>query len=368
MIYLNQAGTSWPKPEPVRAAAAEALAAPPETWSERFHAQHAELCQAFGVADSVRLLITGSATSALSVAVSDHAWECGDRVIVSGLEHHALYRPVQQLAARGVEVVVVPRGDGGPLAVDVLERELGKGGVRLVAMTAASNVTGELLPVDRIISLARRYGALSLIDAAQIAGWKPLDLGGLGADLLAFAGHKGPQAPWGIGALYVAPGVALASPATAGEARAGEPVARAPMPGYCDVGSVNRAALSGLVAGLAWLSRSELADRLELARDRMAALEDAIRPLPGVTLHGAAAREARMPTLALTVRNRSPERLANALATRGVIASGGLQCAPLAHESLGTSPEGVLRLSLGPSNTDDDVATLVAALRECLEG
>lgn len=368
MLYANQAGTSWPKPAPVAAAVAGALAAAPESWNARFDAEHAEVCAAFGVEDPARLLLTGSATSALSVAVSDHAWEPGDRVVVSGLEHHALFRPVQQLSARGVEVVVVPRAGTESLALEVLEVELRRGRVRLVAMTAASNVTGELLPVDSIVRLARQYGALSLIDAAQIAGWLPLDLGRLGADLLAFAGHKGPQAPWGIGALYVAPGVTLASPVAACERPAeGAPGASAPMPGYCDVGSLNRAALAGLAAGLRWLAEPERTDRLALARKRVAELAAAALDLPGVTLHGPLAAEARMPTLALTIAGRSPQELAAALATRGVIASAGLQCAPLAHEALGTAPAGVLRLSLGVSNADGDVGTLCEALRECLK-
>lgn len=139
------------------------------------------------------------------------------------------------------------------------------------------------------------------------------------------------------------------------------------MPGYCDLGSVNRAALAGLLAGLRWLSDSGRGDRLELARGRVAQLQNLVRSFPGVALHGTSAVEDRMPTLALTVNGLSPRAMADELATRGVIASGGLQCAPLAHQSLGTSPEGVLRLSLGPSNTDDDVVSVAEALRECLQ-
>jgi selenocysteine lyase/cysteine desulfurase len=366
-VYLNQAGTSWPKPAPVRAAAAEALGSDPESWAERLEAQHREVCDAFGVGDPSRLLLTPGATSALSVAVSDHEWEPGDRMIVSGLEHHALQRPALQLAGRGVELVVTPRAQGEPVALEALEAELRRGRVRLVAMTAASNVTGELLPIEDIVALARSHGALCLIDAAQIAGWIPIDVVRLGADLLAFAGHKGPQAPWGIGGLYVAPHVAMRSPRARCEGAGREEAARGrPMAGYCDVGSVDRVALAGLVAGLRWLGEPERSDRLSRARKQVATLADGVARLPGVTLHGAGTPEQRMPTLALTVEARSPGDLARSLAARGVLVSGGLQCAALAHETLGTAPEGVLRLSLGPSNDDDDVATAIGALRELL--
>lgn len=369
MIYLNQAGTCWPKPVSVQRAVAEALKASPETWSRDLEKQHQEVCRAFGVADPSRLLLTTGATSALSVAISDHPWKKGDRVVISGFEHHALHRPVQQLAASGVEEVVVPRSEDGPVCLEALEAELRRGKVRMVAMTAASNVTGELLPVREIITMARSYGALSLIDAAQIAGWSSIDAAQLGADLFAFTGHKGPQGPWGIGGLYVAPHVKMASPQAVCELPlAGDSARCAPMPGYCDVGSVNRAALAGLVAGLRWLASPERANRLQRARGQVARLANAVVELDRVTLHGSANQNDRMPTVALTFQGRNLPDLVASLASRGVIAAAGLQCAPIAHETLGTAPEGVLRLSVGPSNDDDDVEGAIEVFRGILGG
>lgn len=366
MIYLNQAGTSWPKPPPVRDAVEAALAAPPEIWASTLAEHHRAVCRAFGIPDPDRLLLTPGATSALSVAVHDHPWNAGDRILTSGLEHHALYRPVQLLGELGVEVGVIPPGEGGPLALGALRRELARGGVRMLAMTAAANVTGDMLPVPEIVSLAHEAGALVLLDAAQIAGWMPLDAAALGVDLLCFTGHKGPQGPWGIGGLYVSEKVAMVSPSAACEVPVdGEP-ACASMPGYCDVGSVDRAALSGLVAGLEWLDTPERSDRLDRARRRAARLREFLEDRPEVTVHGFAPPQAQMPVVAMTVSNHSPAEMAAALADRGVIASGGLQCAPLAHETLGTAPDGVLRLSFGPGNDDGDEDAAMGALREIL--
>lgn len=367
MIYLNQAGTSWPKPQPVREAVQNALTAPVESWANQFNAQHQEICDAFGVRNPERLLLTPGATSALSVAILDHPWQSGDRVLVSGLEHHALYRPVQQLADRGVEVGIIPPGEGGPLALSALREELQRGRVRMVAMTAASNVTGDVLPLEQIVSLAHEFDALVLIDAAQITGWLPLDVMALDVDLLAFTGHKGAQAPWGIGGLYVAERVIMSSPSAACELPvAGEP-ACATMPGYCDAGSVDRAALAGLVAGFRWLASPKRSNRLEVARQRVATLHEVVSDRPGVTLHAYTPVASRMPTLALTVLNRSPAKAASALADRGALVAGGLQCAPLAHETLGTAPTGVLRLSFGPGNAEDDAEIAAAALRDVLD-
>ncbi len=369
MLYLNQAGTSWPKPEPVRAAVARTLASSPDTWADAFAADHAAVCRWLGVADPARLLLTPGATTALNVAVTDHPWESGDRVVISGWEHHALSRPVQQLVHRGVEVIVIPPGDGLAVAPQALEAALERGRVRLVAMTAAGNVTGERLPVRTITGLAREYGALSLIDAAQIAGWLPMDQETQEADLLAFTGHKGPQAPWGIGGLVIAPGVTLASPAAACEVpRDGGGTAQcATLPGYCDVGSVDRAALAGLVAGIEWLDAPKRADRLDVARSRIAAMASALNELPGVRLLGTASPGTRMPTLALTVEGRSPGELAAALGRRDILVAGGTQCAPMAHETLGTGSAGALRISVGPGNASDDVMEAVAALGDILK-
>jgi len=367
MIDLNQAGTSWPKPLAVQQAVAEAFRIPPEAWGATLEAHHREVCRHFGVTDPNRLLLTPGATSALAVAIADHAWKTGDRIVISGFEHHALHRPAQLLAHGGVEVAVVPPCDGSPLCLEKLEAELRRGPVRMVAMTAACNVTGDVLPVGEIIALAREYEALSLIDAAQIAGWVPIDAEQLGADLFVFTGHKGPQAPWGIGGLYVAPHVSMASPRAVCEISGGA-ASCSPMPGFCDVGSVNLAALAGLVAGLHWLEAPERAGRLARARSQVARLAEVAASFEAVGLHGSKDPESRMPTLALTFEDRSPEDVARALRTNGVYASAGLQCAPLAHETLGTSPGGVLRLSVGPSHGDEEIDRAVEALRVILGG
>lgn len=368
MSYLNHAGTSWPKPAVVRAAVASLLEGATDDWDAGFEAAHRRVASALGVTDPGRLLLTPGCTSALQLALSDLPWEPGERVLTSGLEHHALMRPVTLLRRRGVEPTVVPRGpdgSGGPLDLAALERELAGGGVRLVALTAACNVTGELLPVAEAVALAHAHGALCLIDGAQIAGWLSVDVGALGVDLFAFAGHKGLQAPWGIGGLYVAPHVALASPgASCGLPAAGSQPSCSSMPDYCDAGSVDRAALAGLVAALDWLDQPEQADRLDRARGHVERLAAALEARPGVRLHGTRDPRARLPTLALTLERRPTSAVAAAFGRHGVTVGAGLQCAPLAHESLGTAPDGVVRLSAGPLTGEREVERALEVVAE----
>lgn len=348
--YLNSAGTSWPKPAPVLAAVREVAGSDPSAWAARFERDLAAVKRALG-AD--RLLPTPGCTSALALALADLPWEPGDRLLLSSLEHHALMRPAELLAHRGVELVRLPPAGERPLDLEALEREL-RAGARCVALSHAANVTGALLPVDDVLALARAHGSLVLVDAAQTAGWLPLP----DADLVTVAGHKGPHAPWGIGALVVREGVAMRTPAAVCTLEDGP--ACAPMPGYCDAGSVNRSALAGLAAGLAWMAAERGA--LAGARAKIAAIEAVVRER-GAQVHGAA--DERMPTLAITGA-RSVAELGRALQAEGVIVSAGLQCSPVAHETLGTAPTGVVRLSVGPMVTDEQVAHACAVLRRLL--
>jgi selenocysteine lyase/cysteine desulfurase len=139
------------------------------------------------------------------------------------------------------------------------------------------------------------------------------------------------------------------------------------MPGYCDVGSVDRAALAGLAAALNWLEDPSRRDRLARAQQYTARLEAAARELPGTTIHALTPPSSRLPTLALTARGRTPGELAAALLEHGVIGSAGIQCAPQAHDTLQTAPAGVLRLSFGPGSTLEDAGQAIDALSAILE-
>jgi len=278
--------------------------------------------------------------------------------VISAWEHHAVHRPAQLLADRGVDVVVIGPADDGPFDLEAFRSVLSEG-VRLVVISAASNVTGELLPVGEIGEMAKASGATFMVDAAQIGGWMPIEGD---PDLFAFAGHKGPQGPWGIGGLYVAPHVVMRSPEASCEIPLdGSAPECAVMPGYCDAGSVNRAALAGLAVALQACNPARLLVARELC-ERFVVGALAL----GMTLHGARNPERRMPTAAVTSAGISPTELAAKLALAEIYASGGIQCAPLAHRTLGTDPTGVLRVSFGPTNRAGDVTAILDALREIL--
>ena len=361
-IYLNHAGTSWPKPKSVVLAASAVMRQSPVCWPDLFEQSHRTVADFFHI-DPSRLLLTPSCTAALNVAIMDHAWKPGDRIITSRYEHHAVQRNLVKLQERGVEVRTLPRSNDELIDLDALESELKANDIRLLAITAACNVTGRLLPVAEAIDLAHRFGTLVLIDGAQIAGWWDIDVSGLGADLFTFAGHKGLQAPWGIGGLFVSSHVAMNCPLATCERSESEADSHcAVMPGYCDVGSVNYAALAGLAAACHWLSEPGRQSRLEHARSLAREFTDALRRLPGVVIHEDVGMERKMPTVAITVEDISSAAIATRLRQEALIVSGGFQCAPQAHNALGTEGTGVIRFSFGPNNTATDAARALEAM------
>ena len=201
-LYLNHAGTSWPKPQVVSEAVRDAMSVAPAKWPQRFDEAHQAIAEFLGVSRREQVLLTPGCTSALAVGIGDALIPSGKRVLTSRWEHHAVHRPLLKLASTGVRVEHIPpkrneltHGQVSSIDLDWLERALSDQDVGLVAITAACNVTGELLPYEDVIRMAHHYGAMVLIDAAQIVGWLKLDLPQLGADMVAFGGHKGLQGP-----------------------------------------------------------------------------------------------------------------------------------------------------------------------------
>jgi len=358
VVYANHAGTSWPKAPGVVEAVQRAMLDDPSHNAQRYRDGVDAVVEFFGLPSRDRLLFAPSCTSALAVAIGDLVWQAGDCVITSQLEHHALARPVQKLVnERGVEHCVVPYRDGAPLDLAFVERRLEQGNVRLVAVTAASNVTGERLPIDELVPLAHRHGALVLLDAAQHAGLLPLDVGAFGVDLMTFAAHKGLLAPFGVGGLWAAERIRFACPAAVCEL-GGVDGPIAPFPGFCDMGSVDFPALAGLTAALRYLEGLS-ADERERPLRMAARLRDECRARGGVSVLGGDGP--RTATSSLVIDALPLERAQRHFQQHGVIVRAGTHCAPMALDALGRA-DGVLRVSFGVTSGEGDVDAVLRAI------
>lgn len=361
-IYLNHAGTSWPKPQVVVDAVRDAIMSSPGQWGEHFEQAHFTTAEFFGVRDPGQLLLTPGCTSSLAVGIGDIDLGRRRRVLTSAWEHHAMHRPLLKLAECGVTLDYVPPSDESPLDLNRVEDHLSKGDVGLVAITASANVTGDLLPFEAVIELAHRHDAQVLLDAAQVVGWLDLNFVELGADVIAFGGHKGLQGPWGIGGLYIADGARM---------KGGETVRETPRsvrksrPGYCDAGSVDRIALAGLHAAVRWLTGVDRARTIANAREQIRQVESALNDV-GARCFGVLEPSRRMPTVAFSIGDRASSEIATSLGALGITVGSGLQCAPLAHKTLGTDNEGLVRISVGPEHSAREIETIIAVIGEHL--
>jgi len=359
-IYLNHAGTSWPKPQVVVDAVRDAMTGSPSQWGEHFAQARQTTAEFFGIRDPEQLLLTPGCTSSLAVAFGDIDLGGRNRVLTSVWEHHALHRPLLKLGRSGVTVEYVPPGDESPLDLNQVEDQLSAGDVGLIAITASTNVTGDLLPFEAVIELAHQHGAQVLLDAAQVVGWLDLDFVALGADVIAFGGHKGLQAPWGIGGLYVANGARMNCNSATCELPQTD---RKPRPGYCDVGSADQVALAGLQAAVGWLNGVDRFANMDRAREQIGQMEAALKDA-GARCFGTHEPSRRMPTLAFSVDDRPSAEIAASLRARGIIVGSGLQCSPLAHEAMGTQGGGLVRISVGMGQNAREIDAAVEAICE----
>ena len=378
-IYLDNAATSWPKPEEVYAAVdrfQRELGAPAgrSAYAEASEAAQAvdaarqAVARLIGAADFRRIIFTQNGTDSLNLALHG-LLRPGDHVVSSVVEHNSILRPLRALEDAGtIEVTRVgcdAQGVIDPTAVQAALRP----NTRLLALAHASNVTGALQPALEFAEIAHRHGALFLLDAAQSLGHLPLDVRKIPVDLLAAPGHKGLLGPLGTGVLYVAPGVEehLHSARQGGTgSRSEDDRQPGELPDKYEAGNLNVPGILGLGAGVRWLEGRGL-DEIRRHDLRLAArLLAGISGISGVEVYGPPAGEGRLGVVSCSLRDYDPQEAAAMLdAACRVQARAGLHCAPLMHRALGTLERGgTLRFSIGPFNTTDDIETAVEAVRE----
>ena len=361
MIYLDNGATSFPKPEPVRQAVAEAM----ELCANPGRGGHAWAANAARVVYRTResagelfrckpeqVVFTQNCTQGLNMAIRTLVPR-GGRVVVSGFEHNAVTRPLHHLRAR-IRVAGRKLFDWEDTLRD-FDAAL-RSGPDAVVLTHVSNVFGYILPLEEMAAMCRRRRIPFAVDAAQSAGMERVDFEDLGADFIAMPGHKGLLGPMGTGILLCGRlPVALMQGGTGSDSI----VQKMPdyLPDRGEAGTVNVPGIAGLGAGIRLV--------LEHGPERIGAREAALGAAAGILLAQKGYEVFRGPNQSGTVSlrgERDCEELARALGEQEVGVRAGLHCAPLAHRSAGTLDTGTVRLSFGFGNTRQDLEELKQAL------
>lgn len=376
MIYLDHAATSWPKPPEVMQAMQHFLESAGGNPGRSGHRLSIEagrivydtrevIAQLFHAPDPLRVIFTPNATFALNQAMYG-LLSPGDRVVTTSIEHNSVMRPLRDLERRGVHLTVVPCAQDGSLELELLAKVL-QAGARLLVLNHASNVTGTITPVAQAAALAHHSGALVLLDAAQTAGVLPIDLSALGIDLLAFSGHKGLYGPPGTGGLVLADGFdpAWLSPLVRGGTGSRSEYEEQPamLPDKFESGTPNGVGVAGLGAGVRWVLAQGIdairAHEINLTGQLLAGLAE----LPQVRIYGPCNAIKQTATVSFTINGRHVSDIGLRLDEEyDILCRVGLHCSPATHRTIGTFPEGTVRLAFGWSNSAAEVDAVLQAI------
>jgi cysteine desulfurase family protein len=379
MIYLDNAATSYPKPDvvgramtafldndaanPGRGGHGMAVRASQVVWQARL-----AIARLIGTSMPARIVFASNCTDALNTAIHG-VLRPGDHVVTTSIEHNSVIRPLVALRSVGITHTRVPCDGDGRVSVADLEAAI-ESRTRLVVVCHGSNVSGVLQAVGEIGRMVRDRGLLFLVDAAQTLGVVPVDVETGRIDLLAFPGHKGLYGPTGTGGLYVGERVEIRPLRQGGTGSSSESEQQPDqLPDRLESGTLNTVGIAGLLAAVQFVLEQGV-DRLgEHDRALAVRLIAGLEAMDGVKVLAAAERSSRVGVVSFTALGWEPTDLAVVLdQSFGIAARAGLHCAPCAHRTLGTFPKGTVRLSPGWFNTAEEIDRVLEAVRQVLGG
>jgi cysteine desulfurase family protein len=392
-LYFDNAATSWPKPRSTVKAVKDFLLKGGGNPGRSGHGRSIGavrvvvqarelLARLFNVQDCSRIVLAKNATEALNLAIYGLAREHG-HIVTTSMEHNSVMRPLTHLKTRGIDVSVVQADAAGRVSVHAVAAAIEKN-TCLVILTHASNVTGAVNDIAAVGKACRERDVPLLVDAAQSAGCLPIDVQRMQLDFLAFSGHKGLLGPQGTGGLYIGDD-RLQNPLMRGGTGSRSDSEEQPdfFPDRYESGTLNVVGIAGLAAGVkyvlergveaiqahdAWLMKLFLEELCGNSRYRLygpcaAPDNDDKNRIQG---NG---RIKQTAVLSLNIKEKSPSMVGQLLdRDYGIQTRVGLHCAPSAHRSIGTFPDGTVRLSWGPFTSARDVKSVIGALHNIAEG
>jgi cysteine desulfurase family protein len=376
IIYLDNAATSWPKPPSVWEAMERNMkesAANPGRGSHEMAVKASRavfearkrLARLFRINNPNDIAFTMNTTHALNLAIQG-LLKPGDHVIATSLEHNSVRRPLEALKRKiGIDVTYVLTDTKGMLKREAVEEAI-TGRTKLIAVTHSSNLLGTIIPISEIGEIARRRNIKLLVDSAQSAGVLPIDVEGMGIDLLAFPGHKGLMGPQGTGGLYIHPDMELEPLMHGGTGSKSEAPEQPDIrPDRYEAGTPNTVGLAGLSEGVNFVLKETTqaihAKELQLTFELM----EGLQRIPGITLLGPDLGEERTAIVSFLLDGVDPSELAFLLDQQfGIAVRSGFHCTPLGHETAGSYETGAVRASPGYFTQKSEIVSMIDAVTE----
>jgi len=376
-VYLDNAATTFPKPASVLEKTMETylrigvspgrggydLAAEAEEYVRDTRRKTARF---FGSSAPDRVIFAGNATDALNIALQG-ILHPGDHVVSTRLEHNSVLRPLHHLREKGIIEYDLVRFDGkGFVDPDDIVAAI-RPDTKLVVVTHASNVLGTIQPVREIGRCCAERGVLLVVDAAQSAGAVPIRVDDWQVAALAFTGHKSMLAPTGIGGLILSRQLEDIEPSRFGGTGidSASPVQTRDFPYRLEAGTLNLMGIIGLSESLDYLAEAGVEVMHTREMELLGKLSDGLSLVAGIDLYNAEDLTDHVALLTANIRGMDPHDVGAILdGDFNIAVRTGVHCAPLVHESLGTSPGGSVRFSIGPFNTGSDIDLVLEAMKE----
>ncbi len=379
-IYLDNASTSFPKAPTVATAMSDyitnrgininrgsyALAYDVE---DIIYTTRQRLNTLFNGHDPSHVIFTQNVTMSLNMVIKG-LLKAGDHVLVSSMEHNAVMRPLTQLLDKGITFDTIPCDSTGSIQMDSIEPLIRPNTVALI-INHASNVCGTIQPLESIGPICKAHNLQFIVDAAQTAGVIPIDVKACHIDALCFTGHKGLLGPQGIGGIILTKEMAQTLiPLIAGGTGSFSHLETMPthMPDAFEAGTLNLPGIIGLNEGLSYIESQGMENihNHELALTQT--FLEGLQSIDGINIVGKQDIQDRTAVVSITIDSMDPASIAYELEyTYHIMTRVGLHCAPRAHQTLGTYPEGTVRFSFGYANTHEDVVSALSTLHRIVK-
>ena len=377
MIYLNNAATSYPKPECVREALDECVRSLPASQYRReasfagedaFARCRKNLGKLLHVADTDRIFFTSGATEALNVVLAGFPYpEDRRRILTTETEHNSVLRPLMNMEVFRDRVSFADCGPSGEVTAEMLEKAC-TDDTGVLIINQCSNVTGMVQDMEGISKLSKEKGLFLIVDASQSAGCLTVDADGWNAAAVIFTGHKSLCGIQGTGGFYIRKDIVLAPQKFGGTGRNSAQLTYPDEDYEYEVGTQNAPGIAALAAGTEYILQEGPERIAEHERKMMVRLWEGLRKIDGVILYGSSEKN-RGPLLSFNIGALKPSDTAYILFhTYGIIVRAGLHCAPLIHERIGSGIYGTVRASVSGMTAEEDIDALISAAQEIAEG
>lgn len=375
MIYLDNAATSYPKPDNVYQemlrCMKEYCANPGRGGHELSIKSGRAVMEAreiiadfFNIKNPMRLIFAKNATEALNIGI--RVLNKGDHVITTSMEHNSVIRPLKTLERDlGIELTIIQGNEFGEVNAKDFEQNI-KSNTRMIVCTLSSNVNGIIMPIKEIGDIAKKRNVIFFVDASQGAGTLELDVEYNNINMMAFPGHKSLLGPQGTGGLYVAEGIDVNPIIQGGTGSSSENLFQPDIfPDSLESGTLNTPGIVGLGQGISFIKSFGLENIRKYKSLLIEQIYDRLSCINGVIIYSKKESDNNSGIIAFNFEGVESTEVSYVLdKAYGIASRAGLHCAPLAHQTLGTLQYGAVRISVGCFNTKDEIDILLNALKE----